>query len=86
LLIDAADLKDANFVSITLPALANPPKYTQAQLDSLNQELKPTLDFRFSEKGIIQRREVQINIKTRLLKLIFCRQPKALELSTTSNH
>jgi hypothetical protein len=56
LLIDAADMKDANFVSITIPVLAEPLKFTQAQLDSLENELKPKLDFRFSEKGISQRR------------------------------
>jgi hypothetical protein len=62
LLIDAADMKDATFVSITIPVLAEPTKFTQAQQDSLENELKPKLDFRFSEKGIIQRKLVQINI------------------------
>jgi len=55
LLIDAADIKDAKFVSITIPELTQPTKYTQAQLDALEKELKPKLDFRFSEKGINQR-------------------------------
>jgi hypothetical protein len=62
LLIDAADIKDAKLVSISIPVLAEPKKFTQSQLDSLEKELKPRLDFRFSEKGIIQRNLVQINI------------------------
>jgi hypothetical protein len=57
LLINAADVKDAKFVSITIPVLANPPQYTQAQLDSRNEELKPKLDYRFSDKGISQRKQ-----------------------------
>jgi hypothetical protein len=61
LLIDAADIKDAKFVSVTIPELAQPTKYTQAQLDALEKELKPKLDFRFSEKGINQRSAVQTN-------------------------
>jgi hypothetical protein len=60
LLVNAADVKDAIFVFKTVPALDNPPKYTQAQLDALNEELKPKLDFQLSEKGISQRSAVQI--------------------------
>lgn len=52
LLINATDLKS---LSKPIPIFVKPPKYTQAQLDVLEEELKPTLDFRYSEKGISQR-------------------------------
>jgi hypothetical protein len=72
LLIDAADVTTAKFVSINIPVLAEPTKYTQAQRDSLEQELKPKLDYRFSENGISQRSAVQINTqRARFLNLSF---------------
>jgi hypothetical protein len=60
LLVNAADVQDAIFVYKTVPVLDNPPKYTRAQLDALNEELKPKLDFQLSENGISQRNAVQI--------------------------
>jgi Trypsin len=71
LLINAADSeKDVKLMAaITVPVLANPPIYTQAQLDSLQNELKPKLDFRFSEKGIIQR-NVEVLRQNSIYKII----------------